>query len=246
MRTIAFVLMVSATCLLHANTTLFEAGNNAYVQGNYPQAIESYEALLNILDDGKVHYNLGNAYYKTGDYARAILHYEKSLKHFPNDKDIQHNLAIANLQTIDKIDPRPEFFLLTWWKNIASIFNADTWAVLFLIILWLSVLIFLAFVLTASGLKKLIFLSGTASFTLSVILLLLTITQHLYETSQNNAIILAPSASVKSAPLTGGTDLFIIHEGLKVKILDTENDWIRICLPDGKEGWVPTGMAGII
>lgn len=42
----------------------------------------------------------------------------------------------------------------------------------------------------------------------------------------------------KSTPDEKGTDLFVIHEGLKVAITDQLNDWVEIQLPNGEKGWV--------
>ena len=62
-----------------------------------------------------------------------------------------------------------------------------------------------------------------------------------------NAIIMAPSVTVKSTPNEGGTDLFIIHEGRKVMIKDdTMKEWKEIQLEDGNAGWVPTSVIEII
>jgi SH3-like domain-containing protein len=45
--------------------------------------------------------------------------------------------------------------------------------------------------------------------------------------------------TVKSTPAQNGTDLFILHEGTKVTIIDgAMNDWKEIRLADGKEGWI--------
>ena len=34
-------------------------------------------------------------------------------------------------------------------------------------------------------------------------------------------------------------DLFVVHEGTKVHILDQVNEWVKIRIPDGSVGWVP-------
>ena len=33
-------------------------------------------------------------------------------------------------------------------------------------------------------------------------------------------------------------DLFVIHEGTKVNIIDQVNGWYNISLADGRQGWV--------
>ena len=54
-----------------------------------------------------------------------------------------------------------------------------------------------------------------------------------------NAIVFVPTVTAKSAPENRGTDLFVIHEGLKVQIKERVGDWIRIRIPDGNEAWLP-------
>ena len=52
---------------------------------------------------------------------------------------------------------------------------------------------------------------------------------------------------VKSTPAHDGTDLFILHEGTKVRITDgSMREWKEIRVPDGKQGWVETKQIEII
>lgn len=46
------------------------------------------------------------------------------------------------------------------------------------------------------------------------------------------------TVTVKASPRNTGTDLFIIHEGLKVQIIDALDNWYEIRLSDGKQGWM--------
>ena len=65
---------------------------------------------------------------------------------------------------------------------------------------------------------------------------------HLYHylTERTAAIVLQPSVTAKSTPSDSGTDLFVIHEGRKVKISDDSmQGWKEIELEDGNIGWVP-------
>ena len=63
----------------HASSTHWEAGNKAYIDGNYEKAIEEYNA---IIDGGEysmeLYYNLANAYFKQGEMGKAILYYNSS------------------------------------------------------------------------------------------------------------------------------------------------------------------------
>lgn len=47
-----------------------------------------------------------------------------------------------------------------------------------------------------------------------------------------------PRVTIKSSPSETGTDLFLIHEGLKVEITDSLDSWKEIRLSDGNKGWL--------
>ena len=53
------------------------------------------------------------------------------------------------------------------------------------------------------------------------------------------AIVVRAVANVKSSPSAeSAKDLFVLHEGTKVRILDQVGDWNNIELADGRQGWL--------
>lgn len=50
------------------------------------------------------------------------------------------------------------------------------------------------------------------------------------------------NAYVKSAPSTQSEDLFILHEGTKVLVLESFNNWTKIKLSDGMIGWLESNV----
>ena len=52
------------------------------------------------------------------------------------------------------------------------------------------------------------------------------------------AIIFSPEAEVKSAPTNSSEVYFELHEGTKVIILETLDNWKKIKIADGKMGWI--------
>lgn len=59
--------------------------------------------------------------------------------------------------------------------------------------------------------------------------------------TKSEAVVIATKVDIKSAPDEGGTDVFILHEGVKVEIKDRSLDWVKIQLADGKIGWLKSG-----
>jgi SH3-like domain-containing protein len=49
---------------------------------------------------------------------------------------------------------------------------------------------------------------------------------------------MVPVSNVKSAPNSTGNNLFILHEGSKVEILEEAGKWRRIEISDGRQGWL--------
>lgn len=51
---------------------------------------------------------------------------------------------------------------------------------------------------------------------------------------------------MKSSPDEKGTDVFVLHRGVKVEITDELSDWVKIRLADGKVGWMKKEMMEVI
>ena len=63
----------------------------------------------------------------------------------------------------------------------------------------------------------------------------------------DTAIVVKPVSSVKSAPSgDSAKDFFVLHEGTKVKIVDSVGGWCNIELTDGRQGWLPASDIEII
>ena len=63
----------------------------------------------------------------------------------------------------------------------------------------------------------------------------------------DEAVIMRPVASVKSSPSSeASTDLFVLHEGTKVKVIDQVGAWSNIELADGRQGWMQSDAMELI
>lgn len=236
------IIFFSFTSAMFANQAeeLMKRGNEFYQQKQYEKAIDTYEDLVNLGYEGtSLYYNLGNAYYREGKIGYSILYYEKALRLSPGDNDVQHNLLIANSRTVDKIDTMPKFFLFQWWENLLALLSVNGWtytAYFFYIILLLAIGLY--FFARKSKIQRYSFFGGLASLMLMIITLTLLIINLNRELNVKKAIVVVPTATVKLAPDPTSNDAFIIHEGLKVREEDQVDNWIKIRLLDGKEGWL--------
>jgi len=229
---------------------IFDQANAAYVEMDYQEAKEKYLQLLqaDVISD-EVHYNLGNCYFKTNQIPLAILHYEKALKINPSHQDAAFNLKLANQKTIDKIESAPELFIYRWWKSIYKLFHLDQWAklsVLFLLLALFGLVAYLYFSLDQIRFKKLGFYTFSVSILLALLSVLFAFQQNRQLKSTTHAIVSKPSVNILSAPSVGSSQLFVLHEGTKVKVEDQMNHWVEIALPNGNKGWVDQSNLSMI
>lgn len=218
----------------------FEQANAAYNMGNYDSAKIVYEKILATdMESVPLYFNLGNAYYKMREYPMAIYCYEKALKLDPSNEEVQTNLAIANQAIVDKIEPVPQSFIVRGWRNVRASLSGDQWAwcsIVFFALLLVSLFLFLRS--RKVGLRKLGFFAGMVflmAFGLSVVFAAQL--KHASET-QDQAILMTPTVTVKSSPSVESVDLFVLHEGTKVSILETANGWCKIKIANGSVGWL--------
>ena len=218
----------------------FEQANAAYNMGNYDSARIVYEKILATdVESVPLYLNLGNTYYKMREYPMAIYYYEKALKLDPSNEDVQTNLAIANHAIVDKIEPVPQSFIVRGWCNARASLSGDQWAwcsIVFFALLLVSLFLFLRS--RKIGVRKLGFFTGVVfllAFALSVIFAAQL--KRASET-QDQAIIMAPTVTVKSSPNEVSVDLFVLHEGTKVTVLETSNGWNKVKIANGSVGWL--------
>jgi tetratricopeptide (TPR) repeat protein len=217
-----------------------EKAQKTYNEKKYTEAIQLYAQLLKQgYEVPEVYYNIGNCYFKNNQITKAIYFYEKALKLAPYDNDIQYNLSLANQYTTDKIKRLSPFWLTQGVNYFFNLFSADGWARISTIA-FIGLLVFvLLFLFTHQlGLKRVLLYFSVFLLFLSSLSFWGAYHQASVVLSHKTAIIFEPTLNIKSAPSEDGTNLMVIHEGLKVSICDSINNWYKIVLPDGNEGWV--------
>lgn len=240
------IALVSSIATAQSNTpapqTLKASADSLYMAGEYNAAITIYEELSTEKEAFDVYYNLANAYYKTDNIAKAVLNYERALLLAPADEDIKFNLALAKNKTVDKVSEPYEIFFMAWLKSIINLMSIDVWAVTAIISFLVFLLAALLFLFNKStAIRKSTFFIALFALLTTLFANLSALHHHDKLNNRTAAIIMQPSVTAKSTPDASGTDLFVIHEGRKVNIVDdTMKGWKEIILEDGTKGWVPT------
>lgn len=249
MRITAYILLFFLPCLAVAQeggeAATKAMGDSLYISGDYTAAIAVYEQIL--ATDGEaadIYYNIGNAHYKNNNIAPAILNYERALLLAPGDDDVKFNLALAQSKIVDKVSEPYRIFFAVWVENIINTLTMHAWAVTAIVTFLLLLLSLLLFLFSNKvGVRKTGFTMAIVSLAITIFANVAAWHHHNKLTNRTEAIIMQPSVTAKSTPDNSGTELFVIHEGRKVKITDdTMKGWKEIALEDGTIGWVPAGV----
>ena len=217
----------------------FDAANAAYAAGEYKEAAELYQAIIDEQPSAQVYYNLGNAQFKQGELAQAILCYERALRLEPNNKDAKYNLAFAQSKITDNIVEQ-DFFISSWTRAIRNCLREGTWFSLSIGLFILALIGLLVFLLGREpGLRKTAFHIAWIALLFSLIAGLNATSLHQRDTLRNEAIITQGVVNAKSSPDRSGTDLFTVHEGTKVTIRETLGEWSNVRVGQN-EGWIRT------
>ena len=229
--------------------SLWRSGVEAYTAGDYASALKDFEDVRETgLMSKELYYNLGNSYLRSGEIAQAILWYERACRLDPSDADIRYNLEYARALTQDRIDEVPEMFFQQWRRGVCYLLPSNAWAVIGLVSLALMVACVLLFLLgSTAGRRKLGFFLGIAFLVVALMGWDFARWQRTEALRQDMAIVMKPVSSVKSSPSADGAkDLFILHEGTRVRILDNVGGFSNIELADGRQGWIPAGEIEVI
>jgi tetratricopeptide (TPR) repeat protein len=229
--------------------TLWSRANNSYSNGNYQEAAQLYEQILNEHgESAEIYFNLGNACFKQNLLGAAHLNYERARRLDPANPDILHNLDYVKATQIDKIDEIRDIFITTWLDKVMNLFSGNTWTAMFFSLTAISLLLLSFFIFSqTSKIRKLSFSGFCLFILLSATSFYFGYRQRSQALNRQEAIIYSQEVTVKSTPNNSGADLFIIHEGLKVRIIDKQGNYYRIILNDGKsQGWIPRESAEII
>lgn len=214
--------------------------NRAYADGFYANAVELYKSVITAgYESVDLYYNLGNACYKQNDFSSSILYYEKARKLDPGNEDVNFNLKIANTKITDKIEPIPELFYKRWYKKLIESFSVDKWSRFGLAFLCLGLVAGLFYVVSKNLLIR------KAGFWLGIFFIFISLFSFLFAWQsyddimhRKEAIIFTPTVTIKSSPDEKSIDLFVLHEGAKVELIDNIGTWYEIRIANGSVGWL--------
>ena len=230
-------------------TDMMARANGSYERGEYAEAVQQYESLLDRgYEDAAIFYNLGNAYLETGDVGRAILNYLRARRLSPRDPDIADNLALALDMTVDRIEADRDS-LVESASHLARMWVTPSELGVAAILLWvLNGAVIGALVMwRVFPLRRLVRAVTAVVTVVAAISFLLLVTMTYANPYDNTGVVTAAAIEVVGGPGPQFPEKFALHSGAQVRVAESRHGWLRIELPGGElQGWVPSHAVEVV
>lgn len=238
---IILILLILITGLVLRGQTaseLFSVGNDLYKKNNYTEALKVYKKIKEIREDWKVYNNIGNCYYRLNDFVKAKIFYLKAKKLNKLEVDIDNNIKVVNNKFKDKNPERKKEFFSNTISKIESVISLNFLTVLLVVLVFaLNLFFFLLLKNRGNGKNKFFLYLITTLFILSSF----TAFYLSYRVEQKNkrvlGVVLKDNTALRSGKDTNSKSE-IINAGLDLKIIEEDENWVRVRITDEVEGWV--------
>lgn len=229
---------VQPTGILIDPDRTFARAAQAYDDGDYAQALELYEQMLQAgYDHRALRFNLGNTLYRLGKPGHAVAQFRRAWRDAPRDADILTNLGHVQRQA-GAIPHQLSLFERIW-----SRLSPGEWATLATIGWWGGTLLLATSFhdrRRRQGLRKAAACCGA--------LLLLAAPGVQYWRSAGSlreAVVVGAGYQAKFAPLEGAQAHFDVPQGTLVRVREEAQGWVRIALNE-KTGWLPRAACSMV
>jgi hypothetical protein len=214
-------------CATSLASDAFERGLSATRSGNHAEAVAQFRGAL---ADGarapETYHGLGNALYRQ----------RRGLLLAPRNGDIAANLTRAQRDNQDALEPPASHRGAFFWQSAVSAKEGGLLASFFLSLgLWVVAIrraraAFGGVAPTRQG-------NGVAAMMIGLGLVLGLSTLDAID-QRAGAVIVVTGVSVRSALGPEGVELFVLHEGAEVQLIEIDNGHALVALKDGRKGWL--------
>jgi hypothetical protein len=222
----------------------FAEANGHYQAGRFETALKIYQAIDRQLANWQVLYNIGNCYAKLDRPLEAKIHYLRARKYRPLDRSIAKNIALVNKKFIDVLAPEAPDFISRAIQVLQASFSMNLLSLLLAFaVLTLNVFLFL---LIGKGRNKKILYGLAFSLLVSLALGACHVTRVAALNRPTVAVVRVADAVLRSGPGSSSTELFTVHAGLEVKILERRREWVQVAASTRVAGWVEVEALALI
>ena len=225
----------------------WKRGNEAHLRGDYAGAAAAYEQLdKQHAVSADLYYNLGVTYFRQGRLGRAIWAFERAMVVTPDDEDARFNLIqarkLADQRTHDKLEGAEREPL---WNRIVTYFSPSTEV-------WLFCSLYLGCFALLFVRRRMAEDSRLAVTTACAVLGATALLAGALLLGRMNldripfAVVLPDAVAVKEGADSNFRTSFEVHGGIRVRVLDRDQDWVRVRLANGLEGFVHAEDLGLL
>lgn len=217
----------------------WKRGNDAYLHGDYDAAVAAYEELdRQGVVSPDLYFNLGDAYFKKGALGPAIWAFERAAALDADDEDVRYNLEqsrkLAARQARDRIEGEDRDPL--WIRAVTAVSpSTETWTFL---VLYLGLFALLFARRRASEDARPALGAAAAIVLFATLIAGGALAGRAVLSRVPFGVVLPDSLAVKEGADVNYKTGFQVHAGLRVRLLEHDQDWLRIRLANGLEGWV--------
>ncbi|MBE0565731.1 MAG: tetratricopeptide repeat protein, partial [Krumholzibacteria bacterium] len=219
---------------------LLAEGNQAYTAGDLDRALSLYGEVRALgIDDPVLHYNLGNTHARRGELGLAVASYLRAQRLDPRNADIRSNLAWVRRQIRDlELAPQDLPLFIHQFVAVVGRFTLGEWAAAVLVLVW-SLAALVAWGWYRGGLGEGPRRGGLALAALLLLAGAVTAWRWHGERMTDTAVVVAAESAVRSGPAESFPVLFMVHDGLAVRLDGAREGWVRISLGGDWQGWLP-------
>lgn len=216
----------------------FDEGNQRYAQGDYAGAIAAYEqALESGHTSGALYANMGNAYYRLDELGQAIRYYEKARRLIPENPELLHNLTIVRSRIDAPFSSIPTPIWVSWWKRYVVRQGALPFFIVGLLLYIVSAVLIAQRIWTGT---RNAWHRRSMALTLlgGLLFLIMGFGASLDKKLDQRAVVISDRVALRETPQAEASSEVELNQGVLLDILQTQEAWIEVRLPNGVTGWI--------
>ena len=247
MRKLLMLLSVLFLCCSMAlgqeKETTFENANSAYNAGQFENAVMLYKEILESgQHSAELYFNLANSYYRLNQVGESIFYFEKAKQLKPTDEDINVNSNFAQNMAIDAVEVLPKSQITKLREKTIDLFSQDGWAFFIILLAWFLVFFWGLYLWNkVPVIKRTFFIFTLVLGSLLMGSLSIGVIKSSMTADTTYGILFNKKIEVWAEPNSRAEVLFLLHEGTKVQMLDQLQEWRKIRIANGSEGWIKNG-----
>ena len=247
MRKLLMLLSVLFLCCSMAlgqeKETTFENANSAYNAGQFENAVMLYKEILESgRHSAELYFNLANSYYRLNQVGESIFYFEKAKQLKPTDEDINVNSNFAQNMAIDAVEVLPKSQITKLREKTIDLFSQDGWAFFIILLAWFLVFFWGLYLWNkVPVIKRTFFIFTLVLGSLLMGSLSIAVIKSSMTADTTYGILFNKKIEVWAEPNSRAEVLFLLHEGTKVQMLDQLQEWRKIRIANGSEGWIKNG-----